>query len=416
MTSFPLSPAQRAVRVLHDADPTRSRHSTRRIFEVRGPLDVSAFRLALEALVRRHEPLRTIYLSGDRQVVRAEAPQALHLVSRRPPRMPFDLARGPLLSVSVQPLGPDHHEIVLDMHLLAADGWSMQVLLDDLSKLYRAALLGVPASLPELTVQYVDWAAWHATRVTSERRAELVRWWRGALAEYPRHCAGGSLAASGAGRRRAVTLDPGVVSAIHALANSSGHTAFTLLAAACAVALTHRNQQDHLLLGLAVANRDHSAVEQLLGFFVTMTLLPVNLSGDPPFTMLMRRVAEATAAAYAHREVPLSDMTLSEEARAGARCEPLVRVNFAHHPSGSLGTLGLERCEIVEVPVFDTAKFALTIRAEEKADGSCDIWAEYDTSLHGDLEIDALLDSYKAILALVVDCGDSTVSALWARA
>lgn len=416
MTYFPLSSAQRVVRALHDADPTRHRQSTRRIFEVRGPLDVEALGLAAEALVLRHEPLRTVYPSEDRQVIRSEAHQVLHVVSERQPWAAFDLAHGPLLSITVQSLGPDHHEISFCVHLLAADGWSMQVLFDDLSALYRAEVLGVAATLPELAIQYVDWAAWHAGRVTPERRNEVMGWWRGALADYPRPWGSGSTPAPGSGRRRAVALTPGVVSAIRALANTSGHTAFTLLAAACAVALTCRNRQDRLLLGLAVANRDHVAVERLLGFFVTMTVLPVDLRGDPRFSELMRRVAEATAAVYGHRELSFPDIASDWGAPADAEGGPVMPVIFAHHPPSTVGTLALDSCEITELPVFDTAKFGLTVRAQDATDGTCDVWAEYDTSLHDDKEIDTLLESYEAVLASVVACEDPPVSVLRSRA
>lgn len=414
MTRFPLSPAQRLVRALHDADPTRQRQSTRRVFDVRGPLDLEAFGRAVDGLVRRHEPLRTVYPGGTGQVVEAEAPPVLRVGGRRRPWAGFDLERGPLLSITVQPLGPDHHEISFHVHLLAADGWSLDVLFDELGTLYRAERLGIPADLPRLTVQYVDWASWHAARVTAERRAEVARWWRAALDGYPRPRRRQPTAVPPEGRRRAVTLDPGAMSKIRTRANSRGHTAFILLAAACAVALTCRDHEDRLLLGLAVADREHVAVERVLGFFVTLTVLPVDLRGDPCFSALMRRVTEATAAVYAHRDLSFPDIVADPVAgppTRGGSAVPMPVV-FAHHPPGTAGTLSLDGGVIAELPVLDTAKFPLTLRAQDTADGACDIWAEYDPSLHGDDDIDALLARYTAVLSAVVTGADPRVSVL----
>ncbi|WP_381330695.1 condensation domain-containing protein [Streptomyces kaempferi] len=412
-----MSPPQRLVHALHDADPTRRRQSTRRVFDVRGPLDLKAFGRAVDGLVRRHEPLRTVYPSGTRQVVEAAAHQVLRVVSERHPRTAFDLEHGPLLSITVQPLGPDHHEISFCVHLLAADGWSLEVLFDDLGALYVAERLGVPPALPHLRIQYVDWASWHARRVSAERRAEVARWWRRALDGYPSPRRRSPTAAPEEGRRRAVTLDSSAMSEIRTLANSYGHTAFTLLAAACAITLTCPDHHDRLLLGLAVANRDHVAVERVLGFYVTLTVLPVDLRGDPPFSELMRRVAGATAAVYAHRELSFPDIAYDHATSPGRRASTPVQmpVIFAHHPPSTVGTLSLDGCDVVELPVFDTAKFALTIRAQDTADGACDIWAEYDPCLHSDNDIDTLLATYTAVLASVVTGADPRVSALRSR-
>lgn len=417
MTQFPLSPAQSLVQALHNADPTRRRQSTRRIFDVLGPLDVKAFDRAVETLIRRHEPLRTVYPSKNRQVVKPEAHEVLHLVSERQPWAAFDLERGPLLSITIQRLGPDHHEISFCVHLLAADAWSLEVLFDDLCTLYRAEIRGVPAQLPELAIQYIDWAAWHAGRVTPARRAELARWWRGALDGYPQPRRRDSTTAPESGRRRTATLDSGTVSEIHTLAGSAGHTTFTLLAAAFAVTLTCQDYQDRLLLGLAVANRDHVAVERLLGFYVTLTVLPVDLRGNPCFSELMCRIAEATAAVYDHRELPFPDIVSDREAARGAQNSFAVPmpVIFAHHPPGTLGTLSLDSCNVVEVPVSDTAKFVMTIRVQDTADGTCDIWAEYDPSVHNDKSVDTLLEAYKTVLTSIVSHTDPPISVLRSR-
>lgn len=412
-TSFPLSAAQRAVWRRHTQDTSGHQASTLRTFAVTGALDVAALRTAVEALVRRHEPLRTVYLDGPVQQIRPDAPMAVRIVAGPPRPSAFDLARGPLLRVDIRPMGPDRHEVTFFVHLLAADGWSLSVFFTDLAACYRAALRGEPAALPELAVQYVDWAAWQTRRLTWERTGELVRWWRGALDGYGQLLeagAGATTGEPGRGRRRAVALDTGLVRAIGDLAAAHGHTAFTVLSAACAIALTRRTGQDRVLLGLAVANRDRPEVAGVLGFFATLTVLPVDLTEDPAFGALLGRVAEATAATYHHRDLTLDEMA----AALGGPDDPdrMVQAVFAHHPPGSTGTLRLDGCEVAELPFPDTAKFTLTVRVEDTCDGAATVWAEYDTARYREPRIDSLLEAYQAVLRAVVARPATRVSAL----
>ncbi|MFK4272908.1 condensation domain-containing protein [Streptomyces milbemycinicus] len=412
--SFPLSAAQRAVWARHTRDPSGHRQSTLRTFAVTGTLDVAALRTAVEALVRRHEPLRTVYLDGPVQQIRPDAPVAVRIVSEPPLPRAFDLARGPLLRVDVRPTGPNRHEVTFSSHLLAADGWSLGVFFTELAACYRAALRGESAALPELPVQYVDWAAWQAERLTPERTGELVRWWRGALERYPRplDANAGPTGEPGRGRRRAVALNTALVSAIRDLGAAHGHTAFTVLAAACAIALTRRTGHDRVLLGLAVAGRDRPEVASVLGFFATLSVLPVDLTQDPPFGVLLGRVAEATAATYQNRDLPLDEMVAALGGPDDPDRTPWVQAIFAYHPPGSLGELRLDGCETAELPVLDTAKFELTVRVEDTPDGAGTVWAEYDTARYHDPEIDALLKAYQAVLHAVVARPKTPVSAL----
>ncbi|MGY0056624.1 condensation domain-containing protein [Streptomyces sp. LZ34] len=413
-TSFPLSAAQRAVWARHTRDPSGHRQSTLRTFAVAGTLDLAALRTALEALVRRHEPLRTVYLDGPVQQIRPDAPVAVRIVSEPPRPSAFDLARGPLLRVDVRPTDPNRHEVTFSSHLLAADGWSLDVFFTELAACYRAALRGESAALPELAVQYVDWAAWQAERLTPERTGELVRWWRGALERYPRPRGAGAspTGGPGRGRRRAVALDTGLVSAVRDLSAAHGHTAFTVLAAACAIALTRRTGQDRVLLGLAVAGRDRPEVAGVLGFFTTLSVLPVDLTQDPPFGVLLGRVAAATAATYQHRDLPLDEMAAALGGPDDLDRTPWVQAIFAHHPPGSVGELRLDGCEAAELPVLDTAKFELTVRVEDTPDGAGTVWAEYDTARYRDPEMDSLLKAYQAVLHAVVARPRTPVSAL----
>ncbi|MFG2881455.1 condensation domain-containing protein [Streptomyces sp. NPDC048297] len=425
-TSFPLSAAQRTVWDMHRKDPSGHRQSTQRTFVVTGPLDLEALRTAVDMVVERHEPLRTVFLEGPVQRIRPHLPAPLDIVSTAPEPRAYDLTQGPLLRLAVRELGDLRYEVTVFLHLLAADGWSMDVFFADLSACYRAARHGKAPELPALPVQYVDYAAWQNGRLGPERIRELEEWWRAALDGYPvpaprdsppdasdarpakdgvhpGETRPGEHAPSAAwppGRAKSHvrTVSADRMDALRALARRRAQSMFSVLAAGCALALTRDSGQDRVLLGLAVANRDRPEIERALGFFVTLTVLPVDLRDARDFGALAERVAQARAATYSHRELPLhlvAAATGLPESDDGTFSLPAV---FAHHPAGSLGTLELDGCEIVERPDPDTARFALTIRAREASDGSCEIRAEYDRAHHPDAEISALLDAYEAVL------------------
>ncbi|MFD8013854.1 condensation domain-containing protein [Streptomyces sp. NPDC058955] len=417
--SFALSAAQTAVLELHRDDPSGHRQATHRGFTVSGPLDVPALRAAVATLVRRHEPLRTVYRGGPvpLQTVLPEMPAPVELtdVAARPHA--FDLAHGPLLRVAVRPRGPHLHEVSFFLHLLAADGWSLRVFFAELAACYRAERSGRTPDLPELALDYVDWAAWQNGELTPERRAHLSAWWRNALEGYPVPTPGAvaGVSATNVGRRLSVRLESGLTRALRETAAARGHGLFSVLASACAVALSRHEEEDRLPLGLAVANRDRPEVAGLLGFFATLTVLPVDLRGNPAFADVVERVSRARTETYRHRELPLAAIAAAvAPGTPPVRALSLVRACFAHHPSGSLGTLRLDGCAVEELPLPDGARFPLMVRVEEHADDSCTVWGEFTTTAPplGENEVRALLAAYRAVLEHVAATPDAPLAAL----
>jgi hypothetical protein len=408
---FPMSFAQRRLCFLHGLDPTGFAHSSARCFRVTGPLDTTALRAAVDVLVARHEPLRTVFPLGASQHVsphgrgdvrvidvpgESEAPRhAEALVSQ-----PFDIEHGPLLRLFVLKLAPETHWLVFSVHLLVADGWSLQVFLEELALAYRAAVSGEPTGLAELPVQYADWAAWQREQLSESRRVELSRWWR-------QHLAGTPLVldlvpprrAMVRGRRVHRVLPAEVTAAVHSLASAGRQTVFSVLAAACGVVLGHRAGRPQVLLGLAVANRDLPEVERVLGFFVNTVALRIDLGGDPDFRELLVRVAPATAAASSHQDLPFEQLVAELAPPRDPTRSPIVQVNFAYHPAGTIGVLALHGCTVSEHLLdFATAKFELTLRVEETSDGVSVVWAEFDESVFDTGFIDGLLSAYEGVL------------------
>ncbi|NMO16212.1 hypothetical protein HPC49_05480 [Pyxidicoccus fallax] len=412
MTSvFPLSFAQQRLCFLHWLDPTGFAHSSARCLRVKGPLDLSALCVALDVLVARHEPLRTRYPLGAHQQVpldgrvdvqvldvanEAEALQHAEVTVARP----FDIEHGPLLRLTVLRWSPKAHLLVFSAHLLAADGWSLQVFFEELSLAYRAVVRGEPVRLPELPVQYVDWAAWQREQLTGARREALTRWWCQRLSGLPLVL---DLVPPrrpmGRGRRMHRVLPSEVAASVRALARSEQRSVFTVLAAACGVVLGHQAGREQVLLGLAVANRELPEVERVLGFFVNTVALPVDLSGHPDFRELLTRVAEATAAVNAHKDLPFEQLVAALGPPRDSSRSPIVQVNFAYHPAGTTGVLALQGCEVSDCLLdFATAKFELTLRVEETSDGASVVWAEYDESLFDAGFITRLLSAYEEVL------------------
>ncbi|WP_257463244.1 condensation domain-containing protein [Archangium lipolyticum] len=407
----PMSFAQQRLCFLHWLDPSGFAQSTARCFRVTGPLDTTALSAAVDVLVARHESLRTVFPLGTHQHVLPDGRGHLHVLDvadeSEAPRQaealvsqPFDIENGPLLRLTVLRSGPETHFLVFSAHLLVADGCSLQVFFEELAIAYRAAVLGEPAGLPELPVRYTDWAEWQREQLTDSRRAELSRWWRQRLSGLPLML---DLVpprrALGRGRRMHHVLPTEVTAAVRAFASAERQTVFTVLAAACGVVLGHAASRQQVLLGLAVANRDPPEIERVLGFFVNTVALRIDLSGDPDFRELLVRVAGTLAASYAHKDLPFEQLVAELAPPRDPTRSPIVQVNFAHHPLGTIGALELHGCSVKEHLLdFATAKFELTVRVEETPDGTSIVWAEFDESMFDTGFVDGLLSAYEEVL------------------
>ncbi|MFJ9948169.1 condensation domain-containing protein [Kitasatospora sp. NPDC091207] len=412
-TRFPLSHLQRRLLLLHTLDPTGALQSTARCFQVNGRLDTGALQQALDHLVRRHEPLRTVFpLSATGEPVQLVLPGAALPLARltcREHRQPLIRARefaeqpfsgedGPLARAGLLRTGPDQHLLVLAVHLLVADGWSWNVLLRDLAACYAAALTGTDPQLPDLPLQYADWAHWQHGRLTGERRRELRHWWHreldGAAPGLDPPVTGTTAARSG----RTVTrsLDVGTETALRALARREGVSLFAVLAAAFGVLTGRRIGREELLIGTPVAHRDLPETEHLLGFLVGTLPLRVDLTGDPPFTELAHRLAAAARASFAHKDLPWEELPWWRPLVGGQTLPTL-----AHHPVDSTGSLTLQGCRVSELDLpSDSSRFDLTLRISEHPRRSR-VRVEHDTRVVTPVEADDLVTGYLALLDTV---------------
>ncbi|MFK0191471.1 amino acid adenylation domain-containing protein [Kitasatospora sp. NPDC090308] len=324
----PLSFAQSRLWFLNRMEGPGSAYNLPLVLELRGALDPAALGLALADVVERHESLRTVFPERDgvphqvvldaaaavpRPVVESTAPKDLEAAVLAAVGEPFDVLVDPPLRVRLLRAAPEHHVLVLVLHHIAGDGWSLGPLVRDLGAAYRARLAGDgPARASGApALQYADYALWQRELLREDGALlrEQVAHWRGALAGLP------GLVALPWDRPRPAVADPRgavvefeVSPALHAallgLARSTGGTLFMVLRAAVAALLHRHGAGEDVPLGAPVAGRTDEALADLVGFFVNTLVLRTDLSGDPTFRELLGRVREFDLAAYAHQDVP----------------------------------------------------------------------------------------------------------------
>jgi amino acid adenylation domain-containing protein len=349
---LPLSFAQQRLWFLHRLDPAGLGYNVPFPLRLRGAVDPPALRRALDELVRRHESLRTVFAAVDgraAQVVLPPVPAALPQLDLRglpgaarerelrrlceDTERPFDLERGPVLRAVLVRLDADDAALLLSMHHVASDGWSVGVLFRELSALYAAFRAGESSPLAPLPVQYADFAVWQREWLTGAVLERLLAWWRARLAGAPSQL---ELPAdrprpavlTGRGGLHSFRVAPAVVRALRALARREGATLYMVARAAFDVLLSRRAGQEDLVVGSPIANRTRAETEGLIGFFVNTLALRSDLSGDPEFGGLLRRVRAATLNAYAHQDLPFERLVEEIAPERGPGHTPLFQVMF----------------------------------------------------------------------------------------
>ncbi|HEU4631876.1 MAG TPA: amino acid adenylation domain-containing protein, partial [Gemmatimonadaceae bacterium] len=315
-------------------------------------VSVPALQRTLDELVRRHESLRTTFDAVDGRPVQVIGPaaglplavvdlaslpadqreaEATRLATEEA-RRPFDLARGPLVRATLLRLGPADHVFLLTLHHIVADGWSMQVLAREVTALYAAALTGGPTGLPELPIQYADYAVWHRRWLEEHVLPTQLPYWRRQLhdlpvlqlpTDRPRPAI-----QSFRGAYQSFAVPEHVTIALRRLGRQEGATLFMTLLAAFQALLHRYSRQDDVVVGTYVANRPRAEVEGLIGFFVNTLVLRTDLRGRPTFRQLLARVREVALGAYSHQEVPFELLVEDLAPERDLSRNPLCQVTF----------------------------------------------------------------------------------------
>ncbi|HEX6910466.1 MAG TPA: condensation domain-containing protein, partial [Longimicrobium sp.] len=387
---FPLSFAQQRLWFIDQLQPGSAAYNIPVGYRVRGDLDPALLERALGLVVRRHESLRTVFPSQGGEPVQvvldampvpvpvidlgahpAEGREAeLRRLASQEVVRPFDLAQGPLLRATVVRLDDADWAILFTMHHVVSDGWSMQVLVDEVSALYGALQAGREPALPPLPLQYADYAVWQRGWLKGEVVDAQLAWWRGQLAgappllelptDFPR-----PRTPDPRGGHATVAIPGETVRALRAVAHGEGATLFMALLAAWQAVLGRHAGTDDVSVGTPVAGRTRAELEGLIGFFVNTLVMRTDLSGAPSFRALLRRVRETALGAFARQDVPLDRLVEELAPERSLGHTPLFQVLFSllNDGSGDLH-LGSLQAELI-AGVAGAVKFDLTLTVAE---------------------------------------------------
>jgi amino acid adenylation domain-containing protein/non-ribosomal peptide synthase protein (TIGR01720 family) len=349
---FPLSYAQQRLWFMDQLSPGNPFYNVPAAVRLGFQVQPALLERCLNEIVRRHEVLRTAIVTVDGQPMQRIVPAAelrvevvdlsglasgereaeAQRLAGEAARRPFDLAQAPLLRAGLLRLGASEWVLLLATHHIVSDGWSMGVLFEELTALYGALAAGRPAALPELPVQYADFAVWQREWLSGAVLEEQLGYWRGRLADLPAlqlpidRPRPAVQSYRGACHRFAVPA--ALQAALRALARERGVTLFMLLLAAFDVLLARYTGQDDLVIGTPIANRNRPELEKLIGFFANTVVMRTDASGDPTFLELLARVKETALGAYAHQDVPFEMLVETLHPQRDLSRNPLVQVTF----------------------------------------------------------------------------------------
>ena len=346
---------------------------------------------------RRVEELLSDALERDP----AERERAAHRLAEAEAQVPFDLSRGPLLRVSMLRLEEEEHIVLLTMHHIVSDGWSLGILIRELTTLYEAFVDDRDSPLSELPIQYADFATWQRERLSGEILEAQLQFWKKRLAgisalELPTDRPRPPIQ-SFTGAHESLALSEELTEAVKALGVREGTTLFMTLLAAFKVLLRYYTGQHDIVVGTSVANRNHEAIEGLIGFFVNNLVLRTELSDEMSFSELLRAVREVALDAYAHQDVPFEKLVEELQPERDLSRNPLVQVFcLLQNLQESQPEMGGLSTDVLEAEL-GTTKFDLTLYLTETESGLLAEF-EYSSELFEAGAIKRMLDHYERLL------------------
>ena len=431
----PLSFAQQRLWFLDQLEPGTSVYNCPAVVRFRGALNIAALEQSFNEVVRRHEVLRTSFGSRDGHPLLviassqhvplsvldlsdlpAERVEAeLQRLSLLEGQRAFDLSHGPLLRTSLLRVSAEEHVVLLTLHHIISDGWSIGVLVKEVAALYTAYAGGNVPTLELLPVQYADYAYWEREWLQGEELASQMNYWKQQLdgapvlelpTDRPRpyvQTYGGAYANFHLSRELSTGLN--------ALSRRLDATLFMTLLAAWQTLLYRYSGQNDIVVGSPIANRQRAETEALIGFFVNTLALRTDLSGNPSFSELVQRVRETALGAYAHQALPFEKVIEELQLERDASHTPLVQVVFVlqNAPVGDLTALDL-KLNYMEVET-DTAKFDLTLMLQESADGLSGR-LEYRDDLFESSTIKRLLAHFENLLRSILEQPEQHIAQL----
>jgi len=433
----PLSFAQQRLWFWEQLEPNTPTYNLTSAFRLQGELDLALLEQTLNEIVRRHEILRTSFTAVDGEPVQVVAPRkTLRLnpvdISWLPPAereaearrlsgqealRPFALNRAPLLRVTLLRLSSQEHVAVVSMHHIISDGWSMGIFIDEVTALYEAYRFGQPSPLPDLPVQYADFAEWQAELLQprSEVLESQLRYWKEQLRDVPHLDLPTDRPRPPVYNPRGailpLSLPADLLHELKYLSRLARVTLFMTLLAAFKVLLHSKARQDDIVVGTDIANRTRVETEGLIGFFVNMLVLRTDLGGNPTFSELLQRVREITLGAYAHQDVPFAKLVGELHVKRDLSRNPLFQVVFVLQ-NASIKTLQLKGLTLSPFELgITSAPFDIVLSLHETADGLVGSMT-YNAELFDVQTARRLLSDYQSVLERVVADPNQRLSSL----
>ncbi|HWI65532.1 MAG TPA: condensation domain-containing protein, partial [Symbiobacteriaceae bacterium] len=392
-----------------------------------GELNLPALERAIGEIISRHavlrttfatrgaEPVQVIHPAGEFQlpIIAAQSEAEVEQLAAAETKIPFDLSRGPLLRCRLLRLAPERHVLLLTLHHIAADGWSIAILMQELTALYTAFSSGREHALPPLPVQYADFAHWQ--RNLGPVLEKQLAYWRQQLAglstlqlptDRPR-----PLVQSYRGARRAFRLDDALTAAIKQVSAREGVTPFMTLLAVFQILLHRCTGQEDVAVGTPIAGRNRAETERLVGMFINTLVMRTDLSGNPTVRQVLARVRDVTLGAYAHQDLPFEKLVEELQPQRDLGRNPLVQVMFflLNTPAVQPELPGLSM-EVVRTEGA-TAKFDIDLFLEEDG-GELQGHLEYNTDLFEAATVEQLISHFQTLLAAAVADPETKVADL----
>jgi amino acid adenylation domain-containing protein len=431
----PLSFAQQRLWFINKLEPNSPAYNIAIAVRIKGQLNEVVLAESLKEIIRRHEVLRTNFkeVNGELvQVIQGSGDWGVGMAGKMPilqdwkfsiesfldreAEQPFDLGEGSLFKAKLLHLDAEDNILLLTMHHIIFDGWSTGVLIRELTALYAAFLTGKPSPLPETTIQYVDYVYWQREWLKDEVLESQLAYWKQQLGgnlpvlnlptDYPR-----PTVSTFRGARQTLVLPEALREGIKELSHQEGVTLFMTLLAAFKTLLFRYTHQDDILVGSPIANRNNAEIQSAIGFFVNTLVLRSNLSGNPSFPELLKRIRRVALDAYSHQDLPFEKLVEELHPERNLSHTPLFQVMFAlqNFPMPTLEVANLN-LQVQEVDT-KTAKFDLTLFVEDRGRELVATF-EYNTDLFKATTITRMLGHFQTLLSGIVANPNKRISDL----
>ncbi|WP_193197381.1 non-ribosomal peptide synthetase [Nostoc sp. MG11] len=439
-SQIPLSFAQQRLWVLAQLEPDSSFYNMFKAVRLNGRVDIEVLERSLNEIIRRHEVLRTTFSAVEGTPVQVIAPHAtmklsvvdlqglsgqqqseqLQFLATQDQLQPFNLTKGLLLRVTLVQLKSESYALLLTMHHIIGDGWSMGVFIKEFSSLYRGFLVGEASPLSELPIQYADFTIWQRQWLQGKALQTSINYWKQQLANAP------PLLELPTDRPRpsvqtfrgwcfSFQLDAKLTASLKELSQKSGTTLFMTLMAAYATLLFRYSGQEDILLGTPIASRNHQDIEGLIGFFVNTLVMRTRLEGNPSFSELLMQVRSTCMDAYANQDLPFEQIVEALQIERSLSHSPLFQVMFA------LQNAPMEQLETPDFVIAPlhldnvNAKFDLTLQMWEtntdQGNSLQGFW-QYNTDLFDEDRIARMTGHFQTLLAGIVANPQASVGTL----